>query len=84
VEGSQRARITNLMDDGPYLRAELEAQVEQPVEGREADAILKTVLTQFEQYAQSNKKVPQEVLSSLSGIDDPSRMIDTIAAQMTL
>ena len=84
VEGSQRARIMNLMDDGPYLRVELEAQVEQPVEGREADAILKTVLTQFEQYARSNKKVPQEVLSSLSGIDDPSRMIDTIAAQMTL
>ena len=42
------------------------------------------MLSQFEQFAQSNKKIPQEVLASLSGIDDPSRLMDTVAAQISL
>ena len=45
---------------------------------------MRTLLSQFEQFAQSNKKIPQEVLASLSGIDDPSRLMDTVAAQISL
>jgi ATP-dependent Lon protease len=41
-------------------------------------------MEQFEQYVKASKKVPQEVLSSLASIDDPARLVDTIAAQMAL
>ena len=51
---------------------------------READAIVRSLLSHFEQFAQGNKKIPQEVLASLSGLDDPSRLMDTMAAQMSL
>ncbi len=49
-----------------------------------ADALLRSLMSQFEQYVQLSKKVPEEVLSSLSGIDEPGRLVDTIAAQMAL
>ena len=45
---------------------------------------MRSLLSHFEQYARGNKKIPQEVLASLSGLDDPSRLMDTIAAQMSL
>ena len=54
------------------------------LDGVEGSALSKTLLSQFEQYAQSSKKVSTEVLTSLSSIDSPTRLADTIAAQMSL
>jgi len=49
---------------------------------REAEVFTRSLLSQFEQYVQLGKKVPAEVLSSLNGIDEPGRLVDTMAAHM--
>ena len=84
VEGGQRASIKRISFDPEYIRADALLHPEPELEGREGDALARTLLAQFEQYVQASKKVPQEVLSSLSSIDDPTRLVDTIAAQMSL
>ena len=84
VEGGQRAQITQLYIDEAFISADAQLHPEAQLDGRETEALSRTLLDQFEQYVQASKKVPQEVLSSLSSIDDPTRLVDTIAAQMTL
>ncbi len=86
VEGAQRARVSDLlsMDEG-YFTATAEPLDEQPIaDEREAEVLVRSVTNIFEQYVKLNKKVPQEVFNSLSGIDDTSRLADTIAAHMSL
>ncbi|MFV2089543.1 MAG: endopeptidase La, partial [Pseudomonadales bacterium] len=88
VEGGQRARVIRLVDDEEgelnFLQADVEVIEEPQLDAREAEVLVRTVMNQFEQYIKASKKVPQEVLSSLSSIDDPARLIDTIAAQISL
>jgi ATP-dependent Lon protease len=84
VEGGQRAKIASMDLSGAYIVAKVELVAEPSIEEREGEALVRTAMGQFEQYVQVSKKVPQEVLSSLSSIDDPARLIDTIAAQMSL
>ena len=88
VEGGQRAQVLRLLKDSDAdpdcLLADVQTIPEPEVEARESDAIVRSVLQQFEQYIKVSRKVPQEVLSSLSSIDDPARLIDTIAAQISM
>jgi len=51
---------------------------------REIDVLVRSIIAQFEQYVKLNKKVPPEILTSLSGIDEPGRLADTVAAHMSL
>ncbi|WP_207061944.1 endopeptidase La [Motiliproteus sp. SC1-56] len=83
VEGGYRARIGELAEgeDGWVAVCEELAVTEL---GEEGEVFTRTVLSQFEQYVQLNKKIPAEVLSSLSSIDDPVRLGDTIAAHITV
>lgn len=84
VEGGSRAAVKEIDFAHDFIRAEVNVYSELEIEPREADAIVRSLLTHFEQFAQGNKKIPQEVLASLSGLDDPSRLMDTMAAQMSL
>ncbi|HSG91823.1 MAG TPA: LON peptidase substrate-binding domain-containing protein, partial [Pseudomonadales bacterium] len=84
VEGGFRARVNRLEDDPQYLRADVEELTEPKISSREAEGLTRSVMTQFEQYVQLSKKVPQEVLTSLSSIEEPGRLVDTIAAQLAL
>lgn len=84
VEGGHRAEVENLDFAEEFICADVRVPKEEGLDARESDATIRTLLAQFEQFVQSNKKVPQEVLSSLSSIDDPSRLMDTMAAQMAL
>ncbi len=84
VEGGQRAKVASMDVSGAYIVAKVELIAEPTTEEREGEALVRTAMSQFEQYVQVSKKVPQEVLSSLASIDDPARLIDTIAAQMSL
>ncbi len=84
VEGGSRAAVKEIDFSHDFIRAEVDVHSELEIEPREADAIVRSLLTHFEQFAQGNKKIPQEVLASLSGLDDPSRLMDTMAAQMSL
>ena len=84
VEGGERARLLQLDQEEDFLVASVELVAEPVVEARESEALVRTLMSQFGQYVKVSKKVPQEVLSSLSSIDDPARLADTVAAQMAL
>ena len=84
VEGGARAEVSSVEDGDDFIRAEVVPLEEPEVETREAETLARSIMEQFEQYVKASKKVPQEVLSSLASIDDPGRLVDTIAAQMTL
>ena len=84
VEGGQRARIEDIVLLDEIMQADVALIDEPEADAREAEALLRTVMKQFEQYVKVSKKVPQEVLSSLASIDDPARLVDTIAAQISL
>ncbi|HEX9878142.1 MAG TPA: endopeptidase La, partial [Gammaproteobacteria bacterium] len=84
VEGGQRARITNLQI-AECFTAEAEILSEdEAYDEREMDVMCRSVVSRFEQYVKLNKKIPPEILTSLSGIDQPSRLADTVAAHMAL
>ena len=84
VEGSVRARIKEFMDTDKMFAASVEIIEQEESSPRELDALSRSAMHQFEQYIKLNKKVPPEILSSVAGIDEPSRLADTIAAHMAI
>ncbi len=85
VEGGERARILEFVDVDDYFTARLESLSDTlDLDGRETEVLMRSATNLFDQYVKLNKKVPPEVLTSLSSIDDPSRLADTIAAHMSL
>jgi len=84
VEGVKRARIVHFVSNNEFFNAQLVAIEETEEDEREAEVLVRSLVTQFDQYVKLNKKVPPEILTSLSSIDDPSRLVDTIAAHMSL
>ncbi|MDI5934412.1 endopeptidase La [Halomonas kalidii] len=85
IEGTSRADVGEiLVVDGGYSRAEVVLRESEPLTAREQEALVRVLLNQFEQYVKMSKKVPNEVLNSLSGIEDPSRLVDTICAHLSL
>ncbi len=85
VEGGDRVTVETLLETNEYFSASVHHHEKPaPVDDREAEVLIRSVLNLFDQYVKLNKKVPPEILSSLSGIDDPSRLADTIAAHMSL
>jgi len=85
VEGVQRAHVKNLREgDAFFVAGYTLLENEQSVDDKELDILSRSILGAFDQYVKLNKKVPAEILTSLSGIDEPSRMSDTIAAHMSL
>jgi len=86
VEGGERASIHSLEAvEKDYFVASIETHADEEIEEeQERQVLVRSVIEVFEQYVKLNKKVPQEILSSLSGIDSASRLADTIAAHMSL
>jgi len=84
VEGEQRGAVERFMEVDGHLRAEVSLIDEVDAPERESEVFVRSLLSQFEQYVQLGKKVPAEVLSSLNSIDEPSRLVDTMAAHMAL
>jgi ATP-dependent Lon protease len=84
VEGSYRAMLNAVTAEEDYFSAEIEVLEEIKIPADEADVMLRSAISQFEKYINLSKKIPAEVLTSLSGIDDPGRLGDTVAAHMTM
>ncbi|MBQ1783144.1 MAG: endopeptidase La [Gammaproteobacteria bacterium] len=85
VEGEKRAKLHKFLPSPNYFVAEVEVlDAASEREERELDVLVRTTINQFDGYIKLNKKVPPEVLTSLQGIDDPSRLADTMAAHMPL
>ncbi len=84
VEGGRRARVAGFKETAPFFEAFVEKIEEAPVEGRETEALARTVVAQFEQYIKLNKKIAPEVLVSVNQIEDASKLADTIASHLGL
>ncbi|MEX0619830.1 MAG: endopeptidase La [Pseudohongiellaceae bacterium] len=84
VEGLSRARVKEVVAEEDCFRAEIQPLDAEELVKKEADVLLRSLLSQFDQYVQMSKKIPPEVLTSISSIDDPGRLVDTIASHMSL
>ena len=85
VEGADRARVEHYERTDDYFSAQVEMLAETTgAETAEIEGLVRSLHKGFEQYVKVNKKIPPEALASLSGIDDASRLTDTISAHMTL
>ncbi|WDY59669.1 endopeptidase La [Pseudomonas sp. PSKL.D1] len=84
VEGEQRGSVERFNEVEGHIRAEVSLIDETDAADRESEVFVRTLLSQFEQYVQLGKKVPAEVLSSLNSIEEPGRLVDTMAAHMAL
>ena len=84
VEGASRAEIVGEIYGDTYFEARVKIIDEDFTDDREIEILSRSVIDSFDQYVKLNKKIAPEVMTSLSGIDDPSRLADTIAAHMVL
>src|SRR6187397_3217290 len=84
VEGTQRARIRTIEERAEYLAAHAQPIPGEPGTAHEVEAMRRALLAQFDQYVKLNKKIPPEILTSMSGIDDGGRLADAIAAHLPL
>jgi ATP-dependent Lon protease len=84
VEGVQRATTHKISDEGEHFTADVTPIPPPEATSPEIEALRRAVTQQFDQYVKLNKKIPPEILTSISGIDDAGRLGDTIAAHLPL
>jgi ATP-dependent Lon protease len=84
VEGEQRGEIQEYTEADDCFMALVNMVEPMPVEEREGEALMRSVLAEFDQYVKLNMKIPPEILTSLAGIDEPGRLADAIAAHLSL
>ncbi len=84
VEGVHRARINHVLNVKENYEADVSPIPQEEGDNNEVEAMRRSLFAQFDQYVKLNKKIPPEVLTSLSGIESASRLSDTIAAHLPL
>jgi len=84
VEGKTRAQIRQFLPSANFFQVEVEEMAETWEYSSETEALRRAAVTGFETYAKLNKKVPQEALQAVVGIDDPGRLADIIAGHLAI
>lgn len=84
VEGLNRAKIKGIAYEDDHFKAETTIINVDELEEKESALLVRSLLSQFDQYVQLSKKIPPEVMTSISSIDEPGRLVDTIASHMSL
>jgi len=84
VEGLSRAKIKEVSYHDDHFKAETNLLLSDELDDKESALLVRSLLSQFDQYVQLSKKIPPEVLTSISSIDEPGRLVDTIASHMSL
>jgi len=84
VEGLRRAKLVDLVAKDGYMAAQVEDVEEQPAEGPESQALMRSVIDQFENYAKLNKRLPPETGIQLAEIEDPSVLADAVASNLSI
>ncbi len=84
VEGGERARLNSLQASGDHVLAEVEALPARAASGTDVNALMRSVVDQFENYAKLNKKLPAETAVQLAEIDDASKLADAVAANISV
>ena len=83
VEGKSRACVRNYLPNKNYIMVEVEKIPERDDIGVETEALVRTLVTAFENYVKFNKKIPSEVLVTVSSIEEPGRLSDTISSHLS-
>lgn len=84
VEGVSRARIKSVELEADYFQAQVSTILPEPLVEKQSELLVRALLSQFDQYVQLSKKIPPEVMTSISSIDEAGRLVDTIASHMSL
>ena len=84
VEGESRARIEQFTQTEEYFEAEASTPVEVSADVDAVEALIRSVVSQFESYVKLNKRVPPEVIVSINQIDDPAQLADTVASHLNI
>ncbi len=84
VEGIQRAEVMSIVEEMPYFRVDITAYVDSVEIDKETRALMRSCIAAFEKYIATTNRVSADVILSVSAIDEPGRLADTIAAQLTL
>ncbi len=84
VEGIQRAQVNEIVEDTPYFRVDVTVHVDTVEVDKQTRALMRSCITAFEKYIATSNRVSAEVILSVTAIDEPGRLADTIAAQITL
>ena len=85
VEGAERSNVETFQEEeGCLVASVLPLEDDLGADDQEMEVLARTVVNTFDQYVRLNKRIPPEVLNSLAGIDEPSRLADTIAAHMSI
>ncbi len=84
IEGIERTHIAHLIDREAYVLADVEVAEEVPGESREVEILARSLKSQFEQYARLNRKIPTELLNALLATEEPGRLADMIASQVSV
>ena len=84
VEGTQRVRLNQFVDDAPFFQAYGSIIHEEEGAEEELEALTRAVVSQFEQYIKLNRKIPPEVLVTVNQIADPAKLADTVASYFSL
>ena len=84
VEGNLRGEIAEFTQTEEYFIAEVSSRNDEELAEAEQEVLVRSAISQFEGYVKLNKKIPPEVLTSLSGIEQAARLADTMAAHMPL
>lgn len=84
VEGAKRARLTGLVPQDGYMAAEVEEVDQETADGPEVQALMRSVIDQFENYAKLNKRLPPETGIQLSEIEDASVLADAVASNLSI
>lgn len=84
VEGIQRGEVETFIDETPYFRAEIKPYIDAAEVSKETRALMRSAINAFEKYISISNRVSPDVILSVSTIDEPGRLADIIAAQITL
>ncbi len=84
VEGKARARITGFTEREEFFEAHADVMAEEVVDPAAVEALTRSIAGEFEKYVKLNKNVPQEAVASVSDIEDPAKLADTIAGHLSV
>jgi ATP-dependent Lon protease len=84
VEGVKRARLVDLEERDGFMTAKVAEVAEEPADGPEAQALMRSVIDQFENYAKLNKRLPPETGIQLGEIEEPSVLADAVASNLSI
>jgi len=83
VEGGARGKITRFVENEEFFQVELEVLKEQAMSSSEAATLTRAVVDSFEEYAERNKNISKDLLTSIAAIDDPGKLADTVASHFS-